>query len=160
MQRQTLHAYLLLLPAFVLLVAFTHFPAVATLIDSFLSTPKGSRPPVWVGLENYQVMVADPVFWKALTNNFWFALATIPLSIGLALVMALWVNERMAGRAFLLKDDSLLLLAVSDVQVDGERLERVGVAPTIEVPFPLEYAAGKDPQLDKAVEVLSRQIGG
>lgn len=66
----------------------------------------------------------------------------------------------LAGRAFLLKDDSLLLLAVSDVQVDGERLERVGVAPTIEVPFPLEYAAGKDPQLDKAVEVLSRQIGG
>ncbi|HWA49378.1 MAG TPA: S41 family peptidase [Dongiaceae bacterium] len=66
----------------------------------------------------------------------------------------------LAGRAFLLKDDSLLLLAVSDVEVDGERLERVGVAPTIEVPFPLEYAGGKDPQLDKAVEVLSREIGG
>ena len=66
----------------------------------------------------------------------------------------------LAGRAFLLKDDSLLLLAVSDVEVDGERLERVGVAPTIEVPFPLEYAGGKDPQLDKAVEALSREIGG
>ena len=101
MKTRAVHAYLLLLPAFVLLVAFTHFPAVATLFDSFHSTPKGSRPPVWVGLENYQVMVADPVFWKALTNNAWFALATIPLSIGLALVMALWVNERMAGRAFL-----------------------------------------------------------
>jgi carboxyl-terminal processing protease len=66
----------------------------------------------------------------------------------------------LAGRAFLLKDDSLLLLAVADVTVDGERLERVGVAPTIEVPFALEYAGGKDPQLDKAVEVLKRQIGG
>jgi carboxyl-terminal processing protease len=66
----------------------------------------------------------------------------------------------LAGRAYLLKDDSLLLLAVNDVAVDGERLERVGVAPTIEVPFPLEYAAGKDPQIDKAVEVLTRQIGG
>ena len=96
-----IHAYLLLLPAFVLLLAFTHVPAVATLVDSFFSTPKGSRPSVWVGLENYQIMVADPVFWKALTNNLWFALATIPLSIGLALVMALWVNERIAGRGFL-----------------------------------------------------------
>ena len=76
-------------------------PAIATLWDSFHSTPKGNRPAVWVGLENYQVMVADPVFWKALTNNLWFALATIPLSIGLALLMALWVNERIAGRAFL-----------------------------------------------------------
>jgi len=66
----------------------------------------------------------------------------------------------LAGRAFLLRDDSLLLLAVADVAVDGERLERTGVAPTIEVPFPLEYAAGKDPQIDKAVEVLTRQIGG
>lgn len=96
-----LHAYLLLLPAFVLLVAFTHYPAVATLIDSFFSTPKGGRPGVWVGLENYEVMAGDPVFWKAATNNLWFALATIPLSIGLALVMALWVNERITGRGFL-----------------------------------------------------------
>ena len=96
-----IHAYLLLLPAFVLLVSFTHIPAIASLIDSFFSTPKGARPGVWVGLENYEQMVGDPVFWKALRNNLWFALATIPLSIGLALVMALWVNERIAGRGFL-----------------------------------------------------------
>jgi carboxyl-terminal processing protease len=66
----------------------------------------------------------------------------------------------LAGRAFLLDDDSLLLLAVADVRVDGERLERTGVAPTIEVPFPIAYAAGKDPQIDKAVEVLTREVGG
>ena len=99
--RTAVHAWLMLLPAFVLLVAFTHYPAVATLIDSFHSTPKGNRPAVWVGLENYQVMLDDPVFWKALRNNAWFALATIPTSIALALLMALWVNERIAGRAFL-----------------------------------------------------------
>jgi sn-glycerol 3-phosphate transport system permease protein len=98
---RSVHAYLLLLPAFILLVAFTHYPAVATLIDSFFSTPKGARPAVWVGLANYEQMLADPVFWKALNNNLWFALATIPLSICLALAMALWVNERIAGRGFL-----------------------------------------------------------
>ena len=32
--RQAVHAWLMLLPALVLLVAFTHWPAVATLIDS------------------------------------------------------------------------------------------------------------------------------
>ncbi len=98
---QALHAWLLLLPALVLLASFTHYPALATLYDSLHSTPKGQRPAVWVGLENYQAMAADPVFWKAATNNLWFALATIPLSIGLALAMALWVNERIKGRAFL-----------------------------------------------------------
>jgi sn-glycerol 3-phosphate transport system permease protein len=46
-------------------------------------------------------MVEDPVFWRALRNNLWFALGTIPASIGLALAMALWVNGRIAGRAFL-----------------------------------------------------------
>jgi sn-glycerol 3-phosphate transport system permease protein len=44
-------------------------------------------------------MLADPVFWRAVVNNLWFALGTIPASIALALVMALWVNDRIAGRA-------------------------------------------------------------
>jgi carboxyl-terminal processing protease len=65
----------------------------------------------------------------------------------------------LAGRAYLLSDGSLLLLAVADVLVDGQRLEGVGVTPTIAVPFPLAYAQGQDPQLDRAVEVLSHAVG-
>jgi carboxyl-terminal processing protease len=61
----------------------------------------------------------------------------------------------LAGTAFLLSDGSLLILAVEDAAVDGERVEGKGVAPSIEVPFDLRYAAGKDPQLDKAIAVLS-----
>jgi sn-glycerol 3-phosphate transport system permease protein len=44
-------------------------------------------------------MLADAVFWQSVVNNLWFALGTIPLSIALALLMALWVNDRIAGRA-------------------------------------------------------------
>ena len=62
----------------------------------------------------------------------------------------------LAATAFLIGDDGLLLLAVEDVLVDGQRLEGVGVTPTIEVPFDSRYAAGGDPQLDRAVEVLAR----
>jgi sn-glycerol 3-phosphate transport system permease protein len=98
--RHALHAWLLLLPALVLLAAFTHWPVLSTLIDSFFSTPKGQRPAVWVGLENYAAMADDPVFWKAVRNTLWFAGATIPSSIALALAMALWVDARIAGRAF------------------------------------------------------------
>ena len=96
-----IHGWLLFLPAAVLLAAFTHYPAVATLWHSFLSTPKGARPAVWVGLDNYQGMVEDPVFWQVLANNLWFALGTIPVSIGLAMLMAVWVNGKLAGRGFL-----------------------------------------------------------
>jgi len=100
MQRHWIHAWLLLTPAFVFLITFTHFPAVATLIDSFFTTPRGRRPSRFAGLENYETLIADPVFWKVLGNNVWFAIGTIPTSIGIALVMALWVNQHLWGRSF------------------------------------------------------------
>jgi carboxyl-terminal processing protease len=65
----------------------------------------------------------------------------------------------LAGRAYLLRDGNLLLVAVADVLVDGQRLEGVGVTPTISVPFALAYAQGKDVQLERAVEVLSQTVG-
>ena len=99
--REWLHAWLLLLPAAVLLVLFTHYPAVANLWHSFYSPPRGSRPPAFVGLANYQALADDPIFWQALSNNLWYALGTIPVSIALALLMAVWVNERLPGRGFL-----------------------------------------------------------
>jgi sn-glycerol 3-phosphate transport system permease protein len=43
-------------------------------------------------------MIADPIFWKAMINNLWFALGTIPASVGLALLMAIWVNDKIVGR--------------------------------------------------------------
>jgi sn-glycerol 3-phosphate transport system permease protein len=99
--REWLYAWLLLLPAATLLVLFTHYPAVANLWHSFYSTPRGSKPPTFIGLDNYRALIADPIFWQALSNNLWYALGTIPLSIALALLMAVWVNERLPGRGFL-----------------------------------------------------------
>src|SRR5438552_12954299 len=95
----TIHGWLLLLPAMVLLALFTHWPALATFIDSFYSTARARRPSAFSGLDNYQQIIDDPVFWQALSNNLWFAVGTIPVSIGLALLMAAWVNDRIAGRA-------------------------------------------------------------
>jgi sn-glycerol 3-phosphate transport system permease protein len=94
-----LYGWLLLLPAMALLALFTHWPALATFIDSFWSTPKLRRASVFVGMDNYSSMLSDSVFWQALVNNLLFALGTIPISIALALVMAIWVNDRIAGRA-------------------------------------------------------------
>jgi sn-glycerol 3-phosphate transport system permease protein len=96
-----IYGWLLLLPAAVLLGAFTHFPAVATFIESFYSTPKGARPQHFVGLDNYRAMLEDPIFWKSLENNAVYAAGTIPASIALALLMALWVNGKIRGRGLL-----------------------------------------------------------
>jgi sn-glycerol 3-phosphate transport system permease protein len=98
---EAVYGWLLLLPAVVLLAAFTHYPALATLWHSLQSTPKGSRPARFVGLDNYAAMAGDPVFWQAAWNNLLYAAVTIPASIVIALAMALWVDRKLAGRGFL-----------------------------------------------------------
>lgn len=75
------------------------------------------------------------------------------------------VGERSAGAVlggtpFALQDGSLLYLAVADVLVDGERLEGRGVEPDVAVADRLPFAAGADPQLDRAIAIaadLARQ---
>ncbi len=93
--------WLLVLPALALLATFTHYPALATFVSSLFSTPKRNRPAIFVGSEQYGAMLADPVFWQSLQNNALYALGTIPTSIALALLMAVLVNEKLAGRGFL-----------------------------------------------------------
>jgi sn-glycerol 3-phosphate transport system permease protein len=89
----------LFLPAATFLAAFTYYPALATLYESFFSNAKAGRPARFIGLDNYSAMVQDPIFWQALKNNAWFAGGTIPASIALAVCMALLVNRALPGRA-------------------------------------------------------------
>jgi sn-glycerol 3-phosphate transport system permease protein len=96
-----IQGWLLALPAAVLLAAFTHIPALKTVLDSFYATPQGSRPAPFIGVGQYATMLDDPIFARAIENNLIYALVTVPLAIGLALAMALWVNGRVRGRAAL-----------------------------------------------------------
>jgi carboxyl-terminal processing protease len=77
---------------------------------------------------------------------------------GIPLVGVTTARAVVAGTAYLLPDDSLLVLAVSDVHVDGERLEGRGVDPDIVVPFDIRHAAGADPQMDAALAEMGRLL--
>ena len=76
----------------------------------------------------------------------------------IALVGTETAGDVVAGRGYLLPDDSLLVVAVADVLVDGKRLEGNPVQPDVAVPFDIRYADGKDPQLDAALDVITRQL--
>jgi len=99
--RNTVHAWLLVLPACVLLAAFTHIPIIGTFIHSFYSSPKPRRPSRFVGFDNYEAMLGDPIFWKSLWNNLLYAGVSVPVSIALALAMALFVNGKLRGQGAL-----------------------------------------------------------
>ena len=95
------YGWLLLTPAAILLIGFTHYPTLATIHSSLFSKGNSIRPSRFIGAGNYESLLEDPIFWKVLWNNLWFAVGTIPLSIGLAIAMALLVNKALPGRPFL-----------------------------------------------------------
>ena len=66
----------------------------------------------------------------------------------------------MGSKPFVLRDGSILNLAVNDILIDGERIEGKGVVPDIEIKMPLEYADGKDAQMDWAINILYAAVMG
>lgn len=99
--RFNLKAWLLMLPALSFLIAFTHWPTLKSIWRSFTWAKSDVAPSQFVGLENYQLLLEDPVFLKVIENNFWYAIGTVPTSIALAIIMALWVNSKIGGTSLL-----------------------------------------------------------
>jgi len=91
---------LLCLPC-LLLVAFTHYPLVQSVIGSFWNNGTAIRPSRFVGLDNYQQLLSDDRLAGVMWNSLLYALVTIPVSIVLAISMALLVNSKLPGRAFM-----------------------------------------------------------
>lgn len=99
-RRRAITGWLLLSPALIMLAVFAFIPSVATFVTSLWSRGTRRRPSEFVGLENYQYLFEDPTFWLVAKNNLLYALVTIPISIALALAMALWANSKIPARSF------------------------------------------------------------
>lgn len=99
-RRQAIYGWIMLSPAAILLTTFAFYPSLATLWSSLFSRETRRRPSEFVGGENYTDLFADPTFWKVVTNNLIYAGATIPISIAIALAMALWANSKIPARGF------------------------------------------------------------
>ncbi|WP_238372083.1 carbohydrate ABC transporter permease [Heliomarina baculiformis] len=97
---QSLYAWMLLFPALVLLSTFAFYPSIATLWSSLFTRGSARRPAKFNELGNYADLFADPVTWKVIGNNLIYAGVTIPVSIAIALLMALWADSRMPAKSF------------------------------------------------------------
>jgi multiple sugar transport system permease protein len=58
-------------------------------------------PRQFVGLANYDRMIRDPVFWQVLANTFEYLLLGLPVSLGLAFVVAYNLDRIRHGHALL-----------------------------------------------------------
>jgi len=73
-------------------LVFTLWPSIYVLILSF-TRYSGLGAPVWLGLQNYQRLLVDDLFWKSLGNTFFYCLLAVPIGAVVAIVMALAMNR-------------------------------------------------------------------
>jgi multiple sugar transport system permease protein len=82
-------AYVFLAPAILLFGAFLIYPAIQSVIYSFQSFTVVRLDREFVGLDNYETLLTDRIWWSAVVNTLVFTLATVPFTIGMALGIAL-----------------------------------------------------------------------
>jgi ABC-type sugar transport system permease subunit len=82
--------YLLILPAFLLILLFKIYPILSSLIEGFRS--RGA----WT-LSVYRRVLVDPTFWNALWVTIKINLVMIPVQIFISFLLALLVNVMIRG---------------------------------------------------------------
>ena len=97
--RRILTAYLFLLPALLLLAAFTFYPVMFGTALSLFEYDV-ITPPRFVGLANFRALWTDRYFWIALENSIKY-LAVVPVLQGCAIVLAIWVHRSTRGLGWL-----------------------------------------------------------
>ncbi|KTR09442.1 sugar ABC transporter permease [Curtobacterium luteum] len=83
----------------VLLALFVLVPLVGAFVISFQRT-NGFGAAEWTGLANYQRLIGDALFWRALLNTVLFTVLVTPISMGLGLLAALLLNSVLPARGF------------------------------------------------------------
>ena len=82
-----------LVPAFLLMLAFLFLPLLLGLGISFFDYNPLRSANTFIGLDNYLKLARDPVFLKVLTNTLWFVFVTVALNIVFTLLLSLLVSS-------------------------------------------------------------------
>ncbi len=85
---QRLNPVLFLLPALTIYIVFAIYPTYSVLEYSFTDWDGISPERNFVGLENYQRLFSDKIFWEAFRNTFVWSGVIIVINVGLGLVIA------------------------------------------------------------------------
>ena len=93
--RQARQAWLFLAPALALLAVFTFWPVLWGSILAFTEY-KIITPPTWVGLQNFEDLLDDPVFYISIRNSLLYLLIVPAIQLG-AIALAVLVNNSLPG---------------------------------------------------------------
>src|SRR2546422_4748031 len=92
-----LSGYAFILPALTGITLFGLLPLAYAFYVSFRRYDLLAPTSAFIGLANYQRVIADPTFWRALLNTAYYAVLLIPAQTGLGLILALLVQKNSPG---------------------------------------------------------------
>lgn len=98
-QKIDIGAYAFILPAFIIYISAIIFPVCYSLWIS-LQSGTGIGNMKFVGLNNYIQLFQDQIFLRALRNNLIWILLTVVVTMSAALMFAVILNKKFAGRTF------------------------------------------------------------
>lgn len=90
--------WVLVWPVLTLLLLWQVFPALYALWLSLLDRFNFIGQAHFIGLQNYFILLRDPLFGKALSNTFWYVILTVPVGILLGSAVAILLNERLRAQ--------------------------------------------------------------
>ena len=93
-KREAFLGWLLLAPALIIMIIFTVYPVIRSLVLSFTKYNMGMTAPEFVGIENYARLASQDLFWKVMGNTIFFALITVIPSMIIGLGLAMLVNRK------------------------------------------------------------------
>lgn len=91
--------YTMILPLVLGLGVFYFYPIFRVFYDSFHIVGAFNKSK-WVGIQNYVTMFQDETMWQALFNTFRYVIVIVPAVIILALILAVFLNMKIKGKAF------------------------------------------------------------
>src|SRR6056297_638897 len=94
--RKTYTPYLFLVPALIFMGIFLFYPIVDVFRLSFTNYNM-IQEASYVGNQNYQDLLNDPLFWKTLKNSFIYLIGVVPLLVILPIFIAIIVNRKLKG---------------------------------------------------------------
>ncbi|ASS58675.1 carbohydrate ABC transporter permease [Rhizobium johnstonii] len=99
LQNNNVLGFLFMLPAAVFLVCFLTYPLGLGVWLGFTDTRIG-RDGIFIGLENYQFLMDDSVFWLSVFNTILYTSVASVLKFALGLWLAMLLNQHLPFKSF------------------------------------------------------------
>ena len=102
LQRDARTAWLLVIPALLIILGVTLWPIIYTFVLSFYNLPQGiNQVRTFVALGNYLDMLKEPLFWQTIGRTMYFTVVSVGLEMILGIAVAQLIHSHPPGWKFL-----------------------------------------------------------